>query len=188
MVNFLASYFFDKEPRVLMSRYIRPTGETVQSKTIADIPGKRMLDTDLYLLVGPNTASACESFSYTLQQYGRAKVVGDRTAGAGYNNVIIPLGKGYSFSVSFGRPVHPRSGKGWEGEGVQPDIVVTGRDALETAHREALQKLISRTTDENRKRELMSALRDATRSRDTANPIASASAPAGGVFAPPPLM
>lgn len=50
------------------------------------------------------------------KQYGRAKVIGERTAGAGYNNIIIPLGKGYSFSVSFGRPIHPRSGKGWEGE------------------------------------------------------------------------
>src|SRR5688500_3267461 len=75
MVNFLASYFFDKEPRVLMNRYFRPSGETVQSKTIAELPGKRMLDTDLYLLVSANTASACESFAYTLQQYGRAKVI-----------------------------------------------------------------------------------------------------------------
>lgn len=175
MVNFLASYLFDKEPRVLMNRYIRPTGETVQSKTITDIPGKRMLDTDLYLLVSANTVSACESFAYTLQQYGRAKVIGEPTAGAGYNNVFIPIGKGYSFSVSFGRPVHPRSGKGWQGEGVQPDIAVTADKALETAHREALQKLISRTSDETRKRELISALQDVTRSRDTANPVASPS-------------
>lgn len=168
MVNYLASYFFDKEPRVLMNRYIRPTGETIQSKTLADIPGKRMLDTDLYLLVGPNTASACESFPYTLQQYGRAKVVGERTAGAGYNNVIVALGKGYSFSVSFGRPAHPRSGKGWEGEGLQPDIAVASEKALETAQKEALQKLISRTTDEKRKQELTSALAEVMRSGETA--------------------
>jgi CubicO group peptidase (beta-lactamase class C family) len=160
MVNFLASYFFDQEPRVLMSRFIRPTGETIQSRTIADIPGKRMLDTDLYVLIGPNTASACESFSYTLQQFGRAKVVGEPSAGAGYNNVFIPLGKGYIFSVSYGRPIHPRSGKGWEGEGVQPDIAVRTDDALEAAHRESLQKLISKTSDENRKKDLTSALQN----------------------------
>lgn len=170
MVNYLASYFFDKEPRVLMNRYIRPTGETIQSKTIADIPGKRMVDTDLYLLVGPNTASACESFPYTLQQYGRAKVVGERTSGAGYNNVIIPLGKGYAFSISFGRPAHPRSGKGWEGEGVQPDIPVATDKALAAAQREALQKLIARTTDENRKQSLVSALQEVSRAAETVNP------------------
>jgi ketosteroid isomerase-like protein len=175
MVNFLASYFFDKEPRVLMSRYIRPTGETIQSKTVSDIPGKRMLDTDIYILVSADTASACESFSYTLQQYGRAKVVGERTAGAGYNNVIIPLGKGYSFSVSFGRPTHPRSGKGWEGEGVQPDIAVSADQALLTAQSAALQTLIGRTADDNRKRELTFALQDLTRSRDNASPVASPS-------------
>jgi D-alanyl-D-alanine carboxypeptidase len=162
MVNFLASYFFDKEPRVLMNRYIRPTGETIQSKTLPDIPGRRLLDTDLYLLVSGKTGSACESFTYTLQQYGRAKVVGERTAGAGYNNVFIPIGKGYIFSVSYGRPIHPRSGKGWEGEGVQPDIAAPSDDALTTAHREALQKLIGKTTDENRKNELMLALQNLT--------------------------
>jgi CubicO group peptidase (beta-lactamase class C family) len=175
MVNFLASYFFDEEPRVLMNRYIRPTDETIQSKTMADLPGKRLLDTDLYLLVSANTASACESFPYTLQQYGRAKVVGERTAGAGYNNIIIPLGKGYSFSVSFGRPSHPRSGKGWEGEGVQPDIAVSADKALETAQREALQKLLSRTTDENRKRELKSALQNIAVAHDVVSPAAASS-------------
>jgi CubicO group peptidase (beta-lactamase class C family) len=175
MVNFLASYFFDKEPRVLMNRYIRPTGETIQSKTIADIPGKRLPDIDLYLLVSGNTASACESFPYTLQQYGRAKVVGERTAGAGYNNIIIPLGKGYLFSVSFARPSHPRSGKGWEGEGVQPDIAVSANQALEAAQRAALQKLISKTTDENRKKELNLTLQNIALAHDVVSPVAGVS-------------
>jgi ketosteroid isomerase-like protein len=174
MVNFLASYFFDKEPRLLLTSYFRPTGETVLNKTIADIPGKRMLDTDLYLLVSANTVSACEAFAYILQQDGRAKVIGERTAGAGHHNFFVPVGKGFSFSVSIGSVVHPRTGKGWEGEGVQPDTVARPDDALEIAHREALQKLISRTTDQNRKKELMSALQDVTRSRDTGNLVASA--------------
>jgi len=174
MVNFLASYFFDQEPRLLLTSYFRPTGETVQNKTIADIPGKRMLDTDLYLLVSTNTVSACEAFAYILQQYGRAKVIGERTAGAGYHNFFVPVGKGFSFSVSIGRVVHPRSGKGWQIDGVQPDTVVTPNDALETAHREALQKLISRTTDQSRKKELMTALQDVGRSVETPTVVASA--------------
>lgn len=174
MVNFLASYFFDQEPRLLLTSYFRPTGETVQNKTVADLPGKRMLDTDLYLLVSTNTVSACEAFAYILQQYGRAKVIGERTAGAGYHNFFVPVGKGFSFSVSIGRVVHPRSGKGWQIDGVQPDTVVTPDDALETAHREALQKLISRTTDQNRKKELMTALEDVARSIETPKAVASA--------------
>jgi ketosteroid isomerase-like protein len=175
MVNFLASYFFDKEPRLLLTSYFRPTGETVLNKTIADIPGKRMLDTDLYLLVSANTVSACEAFAYILQQDGRAKVIGERTAGAGNHNFFVPVGKGFSFSVSIGSVVHPRTGKGWEGEGVQPDTVVKPDDALETAHREALQKLISRTTDPNRKKELMSALQDVARGLGTPEAVANLS-------------
>jgi ketosteroid isomerase-like protein len=175
MVNFLASYFFDKEPRLLLTSYFRPTGETVLNKTIADIPGKRMLDTDLYLLVSANTVSACEAFAYILQQDGRAKVIGERTAGAGNHNFFVPVGKGFSFSVSIGSVVHPRTGKGWEGEGVQLDTVVKPDDALETAHREALQKLISRTTDPNRKKELMSALQDVARGLGTPEAVANLS-------------
>lgn len=158
MVNFLASYFFDAEPRVLMNRYFRPTNEHVESKTVADIPGKRMPDTDLYILVSSHTVSAGESFAYTLQQYGRAKIVGEKTAGAGYNNIIIPIGQGLRFSVAVGRPEHPRSGKGWEAVGVQPDIAVPAGSALQAAHKAALQKLISKTADERRKKELILAL------------------------------
>jgi hypothetical protein len=93
-------------------------------------------------------------FAYTLQQYGRAKIVGERTAGAGYNNFFVPIGVGLSLSVSVGRPIHPRSGKGWQEVGVQPDIAVPADRALEAAHTEALKNLIVRTTDEDRKREL----------------------------------
>ena len=175
MVNFLASYFFDKDPRLLLTSYFRPTGETVQNKTIADIPGTRMVDTDLFLLVSANTVSACEAFAYILQKYGRAKVIGERTAGAGNHNALIPIGLGYSFSVSIGSVVHPLTGKGWQGDGVQPDTVVKPDDALETAHREALQKLISRTTDQNRKKELLSVLQDVARSSDTPKAVATLS-------------
>ena len=145
---------------MLINRYIRPTGERIQNKTLADIPGKRMPDTDLYILVSSHTASAGESFTYTLQQYGRATVVGEKTAGAGYNNIIIPLGKGLAFSVSYGRPEHPRSGKGWEAVGVEPDIVVPSGEALAAAHKAALKKLIDKTTDERRKKELTAALQE----------------------------
>ena len=160
MVNFLASYFFDEEPRVLMNRVSRPTGERIQSKTLTKIPGKRMLNTDLYIVVGPRTASAGESFAYTLQQYGRAKIVGEKTAGAGYNNVVVPLGRGFAFSVSYGRPEHPVSRKGWEAVGVQPDIAVPEGNALHAAQQAALKKLLSNTIDEARKKELGAALQE----------------------------
>jgi uncharacterized protein (TIGR02246 family) len=162
-VSYLASYFFPKEPRVLMTRYSRPSDITYESKTVADLPGKRMIDADLYILVGSGTASACESFPYTLQQFGRAKIVGERTVGAGYNNFFVPIGKGFELSISFGNPKHPVSGKGWEGEGVQPDIQISASKALEAAQKEALLKLIGKTKDEKRKTELTNALQNLER-------------------------
>jgi uncharacterized protein (TIGR02246 family) len=119
-----------------------------------------MTETDLYILVSAGTASAGESFAYTLQQYGRAKIVGEKTAGAGYNNIILPLGKGLAFSISYGRPEHPLSGKGWEAVGVQADIAVPAGEALAAAHKSALRKMIGTTTDERRQKELTAALHE----------------------------
>lgn len=137
----LASYFFDAEPRVLMTRYFRPTNQTMSASTVADLPGKRMPKTDLYILTNGRTGSACESFAYILQQFGRAKVVGETSAGAGHNNTFITLGRGIRISISVGRPIHPKTGRGWEGEGVKPDVAVPSAQALLAAHRAAYPKL-----------------------------------------------
>lgn len=138
-VSYLASYFFGPEPRVLMNRFHRPTNRRMDSTTV-DIPGKRMPETDLYILTG-RTASACESFAFTLQQWGRAKTVGEKTSGAGNNNMFVDLGAGMTFSISIGSATHPKSGKGFEAVGVLPDIAVPAETARDAAHTEALRKL-----------------------------------------------
>jgi hypothetical protein len=153
-VSFLASYFFGPERRELFSRYDRVADETRTEYTSEDLPGRRMPATDLWILVGPGTASAGESFAYLLQQFGRATVVGERTAGAGYNVATLPLGDGLVVGISVARPIHPKTGKGWEGEGVLPDIAASSRDALATAHTAALRKLARAASDATRRREL----------------------------------
>jgi retinol-binding protein 3 len=155
-VAYLASYFFGPEKKVLMNRYNRPANQTWESTTL-DVPGKRRPDTDLYVLTG-RTGSACESFAFTLQQWGRAKTVGEITSGAGYNNMLINVGLGLVFSVSTGTATHPKTGKGWEAIGVKPDIAVSADRARETAHAEALQVLSEKATSEPQKRALQSAL------------------------------
>ena len=156
-VAFLASYFFDAEPRVLMTRHFRDAERSMQSTTVGDLPGKRMDKADLYILTSGRSGSACESFAYTLQQWGRAKVVGEVTSGAGHNNTFVNLGRGLRMSISIGRPVHPKSGKGWEGEGVQPDLAVPAANALEVAHREALKTLLPRAKNDAARKEIESA-------------------------------
>jgi len=156
-VTFLASYFFGPERKELFSRYDRASGETRAEYTIEDLPGRRMPDTDLWILVGPGTASAGESLAYLLQQFGRATVVGARTAVAGYNVALLPLGDGLVLGVSVAKPIHPKTGKGWDGEGVRPDVVVATEgagDALKSAHTAALRKLREKASDDRRRREL----------------------------------
>jgi len=153
-VSFLASYFFGPGRHELFSRYDRPGDETRVEYTTEDLPGRRMADTDLWILVGPGTASAGESFAYLLQQFGRATVVGEGTAGAGYNVAMLPVGDGLVLGVSVAKPIHPKTGKGWEGEGVKPDVPAAAGDALSVAHGSALKKLLSRAPDDRRKKEL----------------------------------
>ena len=53
------------------------------------------------------------------------------------------------------RPVHPVTGKGWEGVGVFPDIETTSSQALAVAHREALGELLKSSADAARRAELV---------------------------------
>ncbi len=150
-VAYLASYFFGPEPVVLANRFHRPSGRTTQSVT-GDLKGRRMPDVPLYVLTSPGTGSACESFAFSLQQHGRAKVVGATTGGAGYNNALVPLGHGLAFSVSIGSVTHPKTGRNWQGTGVQPDIPTTADKALDAA-RTAAGAPVADTADEVRKLE-----------------------------------
>src|SRR5688572_13562021 len=68
-VGFLVSYFLPADVE-LMSMFDRETGETTVSRTLASVPGRRMLDVPLFVLIGPTTGSAAEAFAFTLQQVG----------------------------------------------------------------------------------------------------------------------
>lgn len=149
-VAFLESYFFGPEPKELLARYDRPLDRTDHDFTLKELPGKRRAEVPLWIIAGPDTASACESFAYTLQQHGRATVVGARTAGAGYNNVMVSAGEGFTLSVSVARPMHPKTGVGWEGTGVTPDVVAAPFRALAAAHREALKALLTKAPPDRR--------------------------------------
>jgi C-terminal processing protease CtpA/Prc len=115
--------------------------------TLASVPGLRRPTVPIWILIDRGTASAGEDFSFVLQQLGRAKTVGDRTAGAGHNNTTADLGHGFSASISITRVSDARSGKEWERVGVQPDVAVKPADALSVAHVAALDSLARLTTD-----------------------------------------
>ena len=151
---FLASYFYGVDPVELLSRYHREGDVTVREWTLREVPGKRLQHTDLYILTSKETASAGEGFSFILQQRKRAKVIGEKTSGAGYGNKEYAIGEGLVFFISVFRQFDPRTGRGWQNVGVEPDIMVPAELALGAAHLEAVKALAARTNDQRKKQQL----------------------------------
>jgi len=132
MGQFIMSHFMPPEVHYLTSRSMA-TGETTEQRTLSEVPGPRRLDVPLYVLVDRGSASAAEAPAFVLQNFGRATIVGERTAGAGRNVVQYPAELDLRVSLSTTRVYDPSSGREWERIGVQPDIVTTSEEALTTA-------------------------------------------------------
>lgn len=78
----------------------------------------------LFILVSKGTASAAEAFAYALQRHRRAKIVGQRSAGAAFMNSWYPVNGQLYISVSTGAPTWPGTVESWEATGIQPDYTV----------------------------------------------------------------
>jgi len=132
MTNFLISHFMPPDVRVLTD-FSPATGETTHRHTLDEVPGPRRLDVPLYVLVDERSGSAAELVPFILQNFGRATIVGQRTAGAGRSASMFPAELGLAVSVSTLDILDPLSGRGWERIGVVPDIVTTSEEALSAA-------------------------------------------------------
>jgi retinol-binding protein 3 len=142
-VNGVASYFFGDEPVHLVDNYFRPQQRTIENWTRPELAVPRYgPDRPLYILTSDRTFSAAEAFTFALQELGRAIVVGATTGGGGHNNATFPLPAGFLASIAIGNATSPRTGRGWEGTGVTPDIAVPAEHALPAAHRIALTTVL----------------------------------------------
>ena len=141
MVQLLISYLVGENPRPLSGIYSRETNETELWQTLADIPGQRMLHAPVYVLVDRETHSAAEAFAYDLQALKRATIVGERTRGGAHLVDFYPLHNLFVLRLPVARAINPITGSNWQGSGVMPDIEVPAEQALQEAHRRALQEL-----------------------------------------------
>ncbi len=80
-------------------------------------------DIPMVVLVDGASASAAEVLAGSLQDHGRAKLVGTRTYGKGAVSKRFPLGDGSGILLSTGRYILPK-GRSIEGTGLEPDLVV----------------------------------------------------------------
>jgi len=134
--DYLSSYFLPY-PTQLSGSYSRQTGSLTEFWTRRDIGMEPRLDVPLFILTGPNTFSASESFAYDMQSRKRATLVGEPTKGGAHSVDVFGIDDQFEFYISTERAVSPVTGGNWEGAGVIPDIRVPAAAALDAAVIEA---------------------------------------------------
>lgn len=132
MIRYLSAYLFDT-PIHLVSSFARGMDAPLERWTAERVAGKRLPSIPVYILTSRNTISAAESFTFGLRIHNRATIVGERTAGGGHFGGFVPLTPGFTVFLPRGRTYDPRSDKGWEAEGLKPDVEVAYSQALQAA-------------------------------------------------------
>lgn len=155
MVALLTSYLFDDQPVHLNDIYRRQTNKTQQWWTLPYVPGKRLgSQHPVYILTSKNTFSAAEEFAYNLKNLKRAIIVGETTRGGANPGGRRRINDSFAINIPNARSVNPVTGTNWEGAGIEPDIKVPAVQALETAHLEAIKKLVEITKNPQRVEQL----------------------------------
>jgi tetratricopeptide (TPR) repeat protein len=134
--DYLSSYFLPY-PTQLSGSYSRQTGSLAEIWTRRDIGVQPRLDVPLFILTGPNSFSASESFAYDMQSRKRAILIGEPTKGGAHSVDVFAIDDRFEFYISTERSISPVTGGNWEGAGVIPDIRVPAAAALDAAVVEA---------------------------------------------------
>lgn len=149
MVQFLLSYLIDPADTgiIFSTSYIRFNDTYYQSSVLPYVPGRKLYNTPVYLLVSKSTFSAAEAFSYNLKTLKRATLVGENTRGGENPIEIQVLDSNYVVYIPSTKLLKSISNTNprWEGTGIKPDIEVDANEALKVAHIEALQMLLANT-------------------------------------------
>lgn len=132
VIQRLSAYLFDK-PVHLVSSFMRGMEKPMERWTADSVPGKRLPKTPVYVLTSHSTISAAESFAFGLRNHNRITIVGESTAGGGHFGDFVSLTAGFSVFLPRGRTYNPVTDKGWEAEGLKPDVAVPYEQAFQTA-------------------------------------------------------
>lgn len=121
------------EASVDMASWFLPTGKTIVtedfgSSTPQDVyrsRGYNIFNKNLQFVILTNggSASASEILAGALQQYGKAKLIGEQTFGKGSVQELLPVTSGTSLKITVARWLTP-NGTWISEKGLTPDIVV----------------------------------------------------------------
>jgi len=131
-VLYLLSYLFST-PTVVWQSTSRAAPALAPVSTLQDIHGDKRPTVRVFVLISGHTVSAAEAFVFALKLTHRAVLVGERTGGAGHFVRFTPLPHGFFMLVPTGMSVDPATGKGFEGDGVAPDVETPAGRALDVA-------------------------------------------------------
>ena len=150
IVSFIAGYFFtDDYPTEFSSIYNRILDKKFTYKTPLYLPGSRLTETDLFILVGQETFSAAEAFAYDFKHLNRATIVGQNTAGGAHAANTFIVNDYFIIQIPFARAISPVTNSNWEGVGVEPDIKCESEKAFQTAYKNVLEKIIDDKKNES---------------------------------------
>lgn len=167
MTGYFAGYFFSRATH-LFDMEFRGDNITEHFWTIAYLPGKRLPDVPLYILTSAFTFSGAEGFAYRFKVLKRATIIGETTGGGANAGGVLDVAPFFRVYMPMGRPIDRDTGTNWEGTGVEPDIKATAREALVTAHLEALKKLKTKAASKDDQARLDWAIERVTAGR---NPV-----------------
>ena len=143
MVAFVCSYLFGPEPVHLNDLYWREGNRTDEFWTRKEVPGKRYLNKDVYVLTSKRTFSGAEEFTYNLKNLKRATIIGETTGGGAHPGGGFRITEHFGIFVPTGRAISPITKTNWEGTGVTPDVDVPADQALVVARLMALKKSLT---------------------------------------------
>ena len=93
-------------------------------------PSSELQGENVMILTSEATFSAAEAFSYAMQAFGRAEIVGEKTRGGAHPGGIQRIADHFYLWVSNGKAINAVTGENWEGTGVSPDYPATAEAAF----------------------------------------------------------
>jgi hypothetical protein len=160
MVQFLASYFLGNEPVLLDEFHYPRDGRISQLWSLPYVPGRKPVQADLYILTDGYTFSAAEGLAYDLQALKKAVIAGTPSAGGAHAVEIQTVLDSFRLMIPVAFSKNPVTGTNFQGKGIKPDIEVSGETAVQQVQLHALGKQIEKTSDPERKAELVQLCRE----------------------------
>jgi C-terminal processing protease CtpA/Prc len=131
-VALVCSYLFEDETH-LTDQHGREPDSVRQWWTMPWVPGPTMPHAAVRVLTSAATFSGAEDLAYTLQQSGRARVVGETTGGGAHPRIGVTVHAHLEVTVPVAYSRNSVSQTNWEGVGVLPDVASPADAALATA-------------------------------------------------------